>query len=103
MNISKVHIENFKIFKGSFDLDLNKGINIRWCLKKYAVIKIWQSRNKELFLNYDNQNYTLLSFLPKHKGKEKRNKIIRQTKLFVPKLFTSIYRRPCLKLQRLAL
>ena len=28
MNISKVHIENFKIFKGSFDLILNKGVNI---------------------------------------------------------------------------
>jgi putative ATP-dependent endonuclease of OLD family len=28
MNISKVHIENFKIFKGSFDLTLNKGVNI---------------------------------------------------------------------------
>ena len=28
MNISKVHIENFKIFKGSFDLALNKGVNI---------------------------------------------------------------------------
>lgn len=28
MEISKVHIENFKIFKGSFKLNLNKGINI---------------------------------------------------------------------------
>jgi putative ATP-dependent endonuclease of OLD family len=28
MNISKIHIENFKIFKGSFDLTLNEGINI---------------------------------------------------------------------------
>lgn len=28
MNISKIHIENFKIFKGSFDLTLNKGVNI---------------------------------------------------------------------------
>lgn len=28
MNISKVHIENFKIFKGSFDMPLNKGLNI---------------------------------------------------------------------------
>jgi putative ATP-dependent endonuclease of the OLD family len=28
MYISKVHIENFKIFKNSFDLSLNKGINI---------------------------------------------------------------------------
>ncbi|MDR1897470.1 MAG: AAA family ATPase [Prevotellaceae bacterium] len=28
MNISKIHIENFKLFKGSFDLDLNKGVNI---------------------------------------------------------------------------
>jgi putative ATP-dependent endonuclease of OLD family len=28
MNISKVHIENFKIFKGSFDFTLNKGVNI---------------------------------------------------------------------------
>lgn len=28
MNISKVHIENFKSFKGSFKLTLNKGINI---------------------------------------------------------------------------
>jgi len=28
MNINKIHIENFKIFKGSFDLLLNKGINI---------------------------------------------------------------------------
>jgi len=28
MNISKVHIENFKIFKGPFDLTLNKGVNI---------------------------------------------------------------------------
>ena len=40
----------------------------RWCFKKYAVIKIWQSRNKVLFLNHDNQNYSLLPFLPKHKG-----------------------------------
>lgn len=28
MYISKVHIENFKLFKGSFDLPLNKGLNI---------------------------------------------------------------------------
>ena len=28
MNISKIHIENFKIFKGSFDLILNKGVNV---------------------------------------------------------------------------
>ena len=28
MNISKVHIKNFKIFNGSFDLTLNKGVNI---------------------------------------------------------------------------
>jgi putative ATP-dependent endonuclease of OLD family len=28
MEISKFHIENFKIFKGSFKLNLNKGINI---------------------------------------------------------------------------
>ena len=28
MHISKVHIENFKIFKGSFDLSLNNGVNI---------------------------------------------------------------------------
>ena len=28
MNISKVHIENFKTYKGSFKLSLNKGINI---------------------------------------------------------------------------
>ena len=28
MNIKKIHIENFKIFKGSFDLFLNKGVNI---------------------------------------------------------------------------
>lgn len=28
MNITKVHIENFKIFKGSFKLTLNKGVNI---------------------------------------------------------------------------
>jgi len=28
MNISKVHIENFKIFKGSFNISLNKGLNI---------------------------------------------------------------------------
>jgi putative ATP-dependent endonuclease of OLD family len=28
MNISKVHIENFKIFKGEFDLPLNRGVNI---------------------------------------------------------------------------
>jgi putative ATP-dependent endonuclease of OLD family len=28
MNIQKLHIENFKLFKGSFDLTLNKGINI---------------------------------------------------------------------------
>ena len=28
MNINKVHIENFKIFKGSFSLTLNKGVNI---------------------------------------------------------------------------
>jgi putative ATP-dependent endonuclease of OLD family len=28
MHISKIHIENFKIFKGSFDLTLNKGVNI---------------------------------------------------------------------------
>jgi putative ATP-dependent endonuclease of OLD family len=28
MNISKIYIENFKIFKGSFDLTLNKGVNI---------------------------------------------------------------------------
>ena len=74
-----------------------------WCFKKYAVIKNWQSRNKVLFLNHDHQNYSLFPFLPKHQGKEKRNKIIRQTKLFVPMLFTSIYRRPRLKLQRLAL
>lgn len=28
MNITKVHIENFKTFKGSFKLTLNKGVNI---------------------------------------------------------------------------
>lgn len=28
MHISKIHIENFKLFKGSFDLTLNKGVNI---------------------------------------------------------------------------
>jgi len=28
MNINKVYIENFKIFKGSFELTLNKGVNI---------------------------------------------------------------------------
>jgi len=28
MNISKVHIENFKFFKGSFKVTLNNGINI---------------------------------------------------------------------------
>jgi len=28
MNISKVHIKNFKIFNGSFDLTLNKGVGI---------------------------------------------------------------------------
>jgi putative ATP-dependent endonuclease of OLD family len=28
MHISKIHIENFKLFKGSFDLILNKGVNI---------------------------------------------------------------------------
>ncbi|MGN6196949.1 MAG: ATP-dependent nuclease [Ginsengibacter sp.] len=28
MNIAKVHIENFKTYKGSFNLSLNKGINI---------------------------------------------------------------------------
>ena len=28
MNITKVHIENFKTFKGSFKLNLNKGVNI---------------------------------------------------------------------------
>lgn len=28
MNISKIHIENFKSFKGSFKLTLNKGVNI---------------------------------------------------------------------------
>jgi putative ATP-dependent endonuclease of OLD family len=28
MNISKIHIENFKIFRGKFDLPLNKGVNI---------------------------------------------------------------------------
>lgn len=28
MNISKIHIENFKTFKGAFKLELNKGINI---------------------------------------------------------------------------
>jgi putative ATP-dependent endonuclease of OLD family len=28
MNIAKVHIENFKTFKGSFKLTLNKGVNI---------------------------------------------------------------------------
>jgi putative ATP-dependent endonuclease of OLD family len=28
MNISKIHIENFKLFKGAFDLTLNKGVNI---------------------------------------------------------------------------
>jgi len=28
MNISKVHMENFKILKGSFDLTLNKDVNI---------------------------------------------------------------------------
>jgi putative ATP-dependent endonuclease of OLD family len=28
MNINKVYIENFKIFRGSFELTLNKGINI---------------------------------------------------------------------------
>ena len=28
MHISKIHIENFKIFKGSFDLTLNNGVNI---------------------------------------------------------------------------
>ncbi len=28
MNITKIHIENFKIFKGSFKLSLNKGVNI---------------------------------------------------------------------------
>jgi putative ATP-dependent endonuclease of OLD family len=28
MNISKFHIENFKLFKGSFDLTLNKSVNI---------------------------------------------------------------------------
>jgi putative ATP-dependent endonuclease of OLD family len=28
MHIQKIHIENFKIFKGSFDLPLNKGVNI---------------------------------------------------------------------------
>ncbi len=28
MNISKIHIENFKIFNGSFDLIFNKGVNI---------------------------------------------------------------------------
>lgn len=28
MNITKIHIENFKTFKGSFKLNLNKGVNI---------------------------------------------------------------------------
>jgi putative ATP-dependent endonuclease of OLD family len=28
MNISKIHIENFKKFKGTFELELNKGVNI---------------------------------------------------------------------------
>ncbi len=28
MHITKIHIENFKIFKGSFKLALNSGINI---------------------------------------------------------------------------
>lgn len=28
MNITKVHIENFKTLKGSFKLTLNKGVNI---------------------------------------------------------------------------
>ena len=28
MNICKVHIENFKTIKGSFKLNLNKGVNI---------------------------------------------------------------------------
>ncbi len=28
MRITKVHIKNFKIFKGSFKLNLNKGLNI---------------------------------------------------------------------------
>jgi putative ATP-dependent endonuclease of OLD family len=28
MNISKIHIENFKLFKASFDLTLNKSVNI---------------------------------------------------------------------------
>jgi putative ATP-dependent endonuclease of the OLD family len=28
IHITKIHIENFKIFKGSFDLSLNKGVNI---------------------------------------------------------------------------
>jgi len=52
-------------------------------------------REKELYLFYENSNRTLLPSLPKHKNKEKWQKIVQKAKLFMQKLRTSVYRRPC--------
>jgi len=52
-------------------------------------------REKELYLFYENHNRTLLPSLPKHKNKEKRQKIVQKAKLFMQRLRTSVYRRPC--------
>ena len=74
---------------------------MRWCCKKYALIKIWQSANKAVSLDYDNKNNPILPQLPKHKDKEKWQEIVQKTKLFVQNLFSSIYRRPRINVQRL--
>ena len=50
----------------------------------------------------ENNNNPLLSRLPKHKNKEKREEVLQKAKLFVQKLFASIYWRPRFNIQRLS-
>jgi hypothetical protein len=46
-------------------------------------------RQKGVFLQNEHNNHASLPRLPKHKYKEKRQKIIREAKLFVQKMWTA--------------
>jgi hypothetical protein len=94
-NRNKIKLKNY--FSYCYEL------NIWLRFKKYVIINICQSGNKVLLLDYEHKNNPLLSRLPKCKHKEKWQKIMHKAKFFVQKLWSSVYWKPRIELQRLPL